>query len=330
MPEFRRLQQTGSDTFLISLPKKWIQENNLNKGDSLEIGTLESGTLIISPQKNTHRLKLRSRIVESDRLEEDIFSHYLAGFEVIEVVREDGRPLQLRDKVASLLPKLFGLEIMFESANRIEIEFSTDTASLGPRKILHRCFSISIAMTKEVIEALLTKDDELAIERARAVVTRDYQVNRLYFLVVRMLREMVQKVSTHQPVSPIDCLDFRMVGSLAEGLGDQAVELARYVIEHPGLSFSPSTEQSIRKLSSETIRILHEAVDAFTSREQEKALRTKEEANAQINASLQGLLELYEGTHRPPPELIFLLHQFFREVFEVVVDLADLVVGIPT
>ncbi|MFX0210841.1 MAG: PhoU domain-containing protein [Candidatus Hodarchaeota archaeon] len=331
MPEFRRLQQTGSDTFLISLPKTWIRENKLHKGDPLVIGTLESGTLIISPQRdNRNREKIRSRIIESERVEEDIFANYLAGFEVIEVIREDGKPLQFRENVANLLPRLFGLDIMFESADRIELEFSTDTASLGPRKILHRCFSIAITMTKEVIEALLTKDKNLAVERAQAVVDRDKQVNRLYFLVVRMLREMVQQINAHQAVSPIECLDFRMVGNLAEGLGDQAVELARYIIINPGLGFSSTAEHSIRKLSSESHQILNEAITAFNTSQQDKALKTKDKANIQIIASLQGLLELYKDDSHLPPELIFLLHQFFRETFEVVVDLADLAMGVPT
>src|SRR3989338_3325412 len=49
--EARKLIKSGPSTLVVALPKKWLQNNNLNKGDSIELEIL-GGKIIISPLKS--------------------------------------------------------------------------------------------------------------------------------------------------------------------------------------------------------------------------------------------------------------------------------------
>ena len=46
---FRKLQVTGGSTVIVSLPKSWVDQHNLTKGDVVNLNEMQSGDLKISP-----------------------------------------------------------------------------------------------------------------------------------------------------------------------------------------------------------------------------------------------------------------------------------------
>ena len=47
--ETRKVQFTGGSTYIISLPKRWISENQVKKGSFIKLRTEEGGLLTIVP-----------------------------------------------------------------------------------------------------------------------------------------------------------------------------------------------------------------------------------------------------------------------------------------
>jgi phosphate uptake regulator len=45
----RKVQQTATGSFLITLPMDWVQDCNLKKGDVVEISLLDDGSIKIKP-----------------------------------------------------------------------------------------------------------------------------------------------------------------------------------------------------------------------------------------------------------------------------------------
>ena len=82
----RRLVKQGTATLMISLPSKWIQANNLNKGDEIDIEELENSLFISQHSKS----KKQSTIINLTNLTESsirtsIVNAYRSGFDIIEV-----------------------------------------------------------------------------------------------------------------------------------------------------------------------------------------------------------------------------------------------------
>jgi phosphate uptake regulator len=84
--------------------------------------------------------------------------------------------------------------------------------------------SIVAGMYRDVLEAIKRKEGSIK----RVISGRDDEVNRQYFLLVRLIRSamMDQKLAGKLNLSNIDILDYRIAANLLESAGDYIVDLA--------------------------------------------------------------------------------------------------------
>ena len=47
--EIRKIQVTGGSSYVLSLPKSWIRERNIQKNDPIGVVSQADGTLLITP-----------------------------------------------------------------------------------------------------------------------------------------------------------------------------------------------------------------------------------------------------------------------------------------
>ena len=71
--ENRKVQQTGGSSFIIPLPKEWINEHNIKKCDSLSILSQPDGNLMITPYTSTQEY-VKEKIIN---VEKDTTPDYL-------------------------------------------------------------------------------------------------------------------------------------------------------------------------------------------------------------------------------------------------------------
>ena len=81
--------------------------------------------------------------------------------------------------------------------------------------------------------------------------------NRLYFLLVRILRTLIQnpRISEKLGILPIDCLDYRLVASLVELIGDQSTQICENAIKMERNKISKKLSQKLLDIH----RIAHES-----------------------------------------------------------------------
>ena len=230
--EIRKIQVTGAgDTRIISLPKDWAARHQLDKGANVVIKELSSGELLIYPTESQLEKRV-TRLRESAHISRDVLAAYLLGSDIIIIEAEKDNSLTKKSNIKDLSRQLVGLEILGETQESIELHFLIDSSSLpNPREYVHRCFSIANQMQSDAITAFLNDDITLAKE----VIERDVEVNRLYFLIVRMLKIMVNDKREVSNIKPTTCLDWRMVAAYGENLGDASVEFAKIVKKNPNL-----------------------------------------------------------------------------------------------
>ena len=76
------------------------------------------------------------------------------------------------------------MEIIEEDAYHINMQFLLDATTLNPQKILKRMSSIALGMYDDATNGL-TSDDKSNLQ---TISNRDVEVNRQYFLLVRLIR----------------------------------------------------------------------------------------------------------------------------------------------
>ena len=325
--EIRKIQVTGAgDTRIISLPKDWAERNQLDKGANVIIKELSTGDLIIYPQKLSLEPQKRViRIVESDHVSRDILAAYLLGSDIIIVVAKEGEVLIQKSPIRDLSRQLIGLEILGETQESIELHFLIGEEKENPRKYVERCFSIANQMQNDAITAFLNKDDTLA----REVIDRDTEVNRLYFLIVRMLKIMADDKREVSYLKGPACLDWRMVATYSEDLGDASVEFARNVKKNPRMNETLSSETigKITLLSELTTETLEHSLNNFFDQNVIGAEVLKSKISTQLHNAHKSIQDDISKLEKEVVWQLSSLLNLFKKLHETAIDIGDLVIA---
>jgi phosphate uptake regulator len=244
--DLRKIQRTSGGTFFVCLPKDWAERNGLDRGAVVSVNETADGTLVINPKYNVERAPQTAVVTPSSLLDRVIIEKYLLGFDIIKVQAKDRISPLDRERVKHASTRLVGLEIVEENHSKIVMQCLLEPSTFPPQKILRREYSIVSGVHRDAVTALLEGDVELA----KNVVARDNEVNRLYFLLVRVLRTVIQNpgLSEKLGILPIDCLDYRLAASLVESIGDHSASIGETVIKLGGAKIAGNLSELILKL----------------------------------------------------------------------------------
>lgn len=298
---------------MISLPKKWAKSLGIKKGSTLAIEVGREGALVIYPfkkEKGPKYVEIKYPLSSPRRLFDEMVAAYLSGYEVIKVRGKVRIDYKDREIIKDVARRLIGLEIVEEDSTSITIQFLIETASLKPKRLLTRMHTITKGMYSDIITSMVERDPELA----KVVIERDDEVDRLYFLLVRLLRSVALDPSLGVEVglSPIDCLDYRVASGILESIGDLSVQLAKFQDR------KVKNKEILRRIAGELGFMQEKAVNSFLEknrREAEKVFELFERVNSTISDS-----EKVNGD--------FELHELLKDIAKGSVDIADLVVSV--
>jgi phosphate uptake regulator len=323
--ELRRVQRTHSGTFFVSLPKDWAEQAGLSKGTVLAISQSVDGRLCLDPEYNVKREPLDVVLKPSSYLDREIMGRYLLGFDIIRVVAKDRISPEERSLIKKASGRLVGLEIVEEDYASIVLQCLLEPAAFPPEKILRREYNIAASMHRDAVTAFIDGD----VHIAKNVIARDDEVNRLYFLLVRILRTIIQnpRLGEELRIRSIDCLDYRMCASLVETIGDRAVEIALKALALKSTRISRETSQLVAKFHSSTYDAQEDSLKSFFGRSVVLAEKVRDE-RAEMDRMLHDI-EL--AAKNEPAEIvpyIITTASSIHRIFGHSVDIADLVMPI--
>jgi phosphate uptake regulator len=309
--EYRKVQMIG-DTYIISLPKEWAKHNGLKKGSLVALETGKGGKLIVYPfekEEKRREVELCYPVASHTQLHNEITAAYLVGFDIIRVVGSERIDYKDREVIKELVRRFIGLEIVEEDANSITIQFLLQVETLDPKKMFKRMNLLTKGMYRDVITSLVENDPKLS----KIVIERDDEVDRLYFLLVRLLRSVAidTSLAIKLDLSPIEYLDFRVAATLLENVGDYAVDMAKVVLSEMRVNNKGVLLEIGRVLES----IQENAVRAFLLRN-----RKDVEKILELYGKLDERVKVSEEANGS-----FEFHELIRKIAKCSIDLADLV-----
>lgn len=228
MVYIRKLQQTGGKTgssFLVILPKEWVDSQGLSKGDPVVLIQREDGCLIVDPRlPKAGETRSTTTQIEHD-LRWEITSRYLLGFDEIRIVSKEPITNIQRDQLKNVIKRFVALEVTEEDDYQIVLRCLIDPATLPVGTAMKRMNLIASRMIEDSLRAYF----EGSKEGAEDVVQRDEEVDRLFFLIVRELRSAIQypRVSEMMKITPVEAVDFRLAAQYLERIADYAVDVAQ-------------------------------------------------------------------------------------------------------
>ena len=237
--ETRKIQFTGKSSYIVSLPKYWIQEMGLKRGDQVKISRQGSSALqIYPPNHQTRTIQVEDATFEIEPEEDTtsivrkLISLYFLGFKIINVKPKTGRlkPAQrtaIKDAVKRML---MGTEIISDSTSGITIQVLVNLLELSVDGAFKRMIHLAKSMLSDAILAVKESNFELANE----VIKTDDEVDRFGFYIIRQLKIAIQNEHMLKEMgfsNSRDCLGYRLVVKNIERTGDHAVLIANDLIE---------------------------------------------------------------------------------------------------
>lgn len=315
----RRLQKIGSSA-LVSLPNEWIRSNNLDKGSTVVMEIGKDNSIIVHPagmeREESKEIVIQYPSKYNEAIVNEITGAYLLGYDVIKVKGNAQISYDDREMMKTVIGKMVGMEIVDEDAYNITAQFLLDTTTLDPAKILYRMSSIVSGMYKDTLASLTSKDPNLL----KVIVRRDDEVDRQYFLLVRLIRSTIMdpELASKFGLSNIDVLDYRIAANLFESAGDAAVEFAKAITNAGQLKKTAD----LRK-AGELIEAIHDtALGAFARKNRADSIKAIKQY-----AKFNDLMDVVKKN--APADTLDIIYQMDK-IGKCWIDVVDLVKPVPS
>ena len=215
----RKLVKAGPSSHTVALPKDWLLNNKLQKGSILYITENGKG-LQISPDIKDAPIEQREKVIEVDKKDintigREVTSAYINNYSSIVIsgdLRENAKDIR------RIIRDFAGLEITEQTNKKLVAQDLLNLQEVSIDKTLRRMDMILRSMIQDSIISLDGEDlyDSVAL--------RDYDVNRMYFLLYRLLKGSLRNPTMAQKLqlASHDALGYSLLVNHLENVGDAA------------------------------------------------------------------------------------------------------------
>ena len=343
---YRKIQRTGRGSYIISLPKRWIRELRLGKGEQIAFKIQEDSSLLLTPRrilegrKGTEEPSIREYGI-SVRSTDDpqsicrkIISLYVVSANLIRIYFKDKETLSKHKMAINRLIKnmLLGSEIIDENSNEITIQVLVDHPEFPVEKAIRRMAILALSADKDAILALEDMDEK----RINSVHETCNDVNRLNLYVVRQLKYGLEKDLFRELgfKTKKEFLGYRIVANDIRSIANNAMNLAKNImtlknmIKNQLLSLNVPIDREvysqILKFNSQAQFFFEESLKALFKRDYNRAdkLISKIESFADLENDLITLM----STKKLDPNVSSILRLIIdnsRRIIEYSRDIAE-------
>lgn len=222
----RRLVKAGQASHTISLPKDWLDKNNLKKGDLVYLSEKNENELVVTPESKENEPQPRKEIVipvdgkDLSTIHREITSAYINNYNTISLTGDD---ITKRTKdIREMLHDFVALEVGDQTSKTITARDLLNLKEISIEKTVRRMDMLVRSMLQDSIESIDKK------ELTQSVIVRDYEVNRAYFLLMRLLKSALNNKATaeHFKLTNDKVLTTYSLTMNLENFADSAKQLA--------------------------------------------------------------------------------------------------------
>jgi phosphate uptake regulator len=201
---YRRVQCTGRGSYIISLPKEWVQDIGLKKGSEIDFKVQPDSSLTLVPRKLKEKYeeaegaKLKEYYINVDVSEEDLQSTlrmikalYVISADLIRVHFKGAEDVVKCKNIIKNFARdtLLGAEIIDETQDEITLQILIKHSEFPIEKAVRRMVIVALSANKDAISALKKRDAVLF----ESVINAHHDANRLGLYAVRQLKFGIER-----------------------------------------------------------------------------------------------------------------------------------------
>jgi len=270
----RKVQRIGLKTLAVTLPKHWVKSVGLKPGDIIVFTIQADNSLLLRPSNMLQKKTELSEVIYSDLcnepnlLERLIIGSYILGVDTIKIMSSGRIRASCIETVRKITHKLMGIGIIQESSNEIVLQCSIDPTRFPIDVLVRRLYIIVSTMHRDVMSSL----KELDIDLAKEVVTREYEANMVYWLILRLLKSVQDKRDLMFDIgitSVFQILSLWSITQYLERIGDWVKNIAELIImiNQEKLSLEKADIENILKMGEKAYEICYLAMQSLYRRD---------------------------------------------------------------
>ncbi|MFX0024321.1 MAG: PhoU domain-containing protein [Candidatus Hermodarchaeota archaeon] len=288
--ETRKVQKTGGSSYIVSLPKVWIDKHHIEKNDTLGILSQPDGNLLITPQIDSEKIVKTKEIIVDEFEDNNYFFRiligaYIMGFSKIVIKSSKKFEPYIRDCINNFTQIAIGPEVVEESNNFIVIKDLLNPTEMPFEKTIKRMYILVHDMHEDAIKAFETGNITLAEE----VIKRDNDVDRLHWLIGRQSHIALRDIILCQKMGLTleQANHFQQISRFLERVGDHAVRIAKNVLLIDYKRIEKGLIENILTASKISLDLLDKSLDAWL----QKSILL-------ANENIEGINELISNTEK--------------------------------
>jgi phosphate uptake regulator len=225
--EYRKLIAFGKSSYVVSLPKSWVNQNKLKKGDHIYFDD-SGGGLNLYPRSKDEGQQNKSVVIQIDgksmhRIEREIISAYIHDNKRITLM---GGAIKNKAKdIQTFMQKLVALEIVEQDSKKIIANDFLDLKQISLQQVIRKMDIISRSMLSDC-KNMFEDQDYSSINH------RDQDINKFRFLVYRLVwygldnpSAILRKLNLNQ----VDLFNYWAVSYDIEQIGDCIKRIAKFM-----------------------------------------------------------------------------------------------------
>ena len=226
-PEPRKLIRFGNSSYIVSLPKDWINKHKLKKGDLIYLSENSDNEIVITSKKQSSEKEFTSIKIDVDgkdigELKRELTSAYVSSYD--EIILE-GKTLN--EKYNKIIYENIGVEVFEQTPIKRILKDILDTDAISIEKIIRRMDNIVRSMFEDLRTGL--QQEVFKEWHYKEIRRADEEVNKLYFLLLKIARKGLQDSKAAQQLksNSKDLADIQLIILHLEMIGDELKRIAR-------------------------------------------------------------------------------------------------------
>jgi len=301
--EYRKIQLTGESTYILSLPKRWVKKNKLDKGDVLSI--MERGdTLLLKPREEREieaEIDLEKKSLEL--ISRSLITKYIQGFDTVVIRSKRYIPPEIRKGLKDISGLLIGMEQFGETSNELVFRMLMREKGDLVDTVL-RMHRMSLSSLEELLRNITPENYNEHI--LKDIIQRDDEIDKFYFLIFRQLSS----------AGGYECSMWIQIAKSIERISDHIENIANLVIQGG-------------KVREEDIDIYKELIDMYSSLKFALMNKSSKRAGEIIDKVKSFRVEekrIMRSIKAKEPETL-LIYESFRRIGEYISDIAEVVIN---
>jgi phosphate uptake regulator len=287
----RKLVKAGPSSHTVALPKDWLTRNGLKKGDTLFIHERSDRELVVSTGL-AHAMASGREITipvdgkDLDAVRRAVTSAYINNY--ASIVLAGNSVSELAKDLHAIIQDFVALEVTEQTATRLAARDLLNLDEISIEQTARRMDMIVRSMLQDTMAGMEGKD------LAESISFRDGDVNRLYFLLYRLIKAAIRTpgYAERLKVTGSEALGWLLLAQSLEAIADHDKQITKSMRRLK----ADADLAGLKELCSQLDRSYQDALKAFYAND----LGLAEKVCLQHTRILDAWSKYYGKQHDPP------------------------------